>query len=69
MSSFPGEVDIAFKAVKKLVDEGLAIYDDELKNRRNFKDQKLKFLVKTESKIQRLKPSRCFAKKVHSMII
>jgi len=40
--SLPGEEAIAFKAAKKLVDEGIASYDEELKIKRNFKAQKEK---------------------------
>ena len=37
MSVLPGEVPSAFKAAKKLIDTGIASYDEELKIRRNFK--------------------------------
>ena len=40
--SLSGEEAIAFKAAKKLVDEGIASYDKELKIKRNFKSQKEK---------------------------
>ena len=58
MSAFPGEVDTAFKTVKKLVDKGLVIYDDELKNRRNLKDQKgiIKIKISCKKGIKNSKP-------------
>ena len=37
ISAFPLEVPIAFKFCKKLIDEGIASYDEELKIDRNFK--------------------------------
>lgn len=37
MVALPGEVPIAFQVAKKLIDEGLAVYDDDLKIKRNFK--------------------------------
>jgi hypothetical protein len=33
-----GEVGIAFKVAKELVSQGIAIYDEELKLGRNFKE-------------------------------
>ena len=36
--SKPGEVSIAFKVANQLVKEGIAIYDEELKLERNFKE-------------------------------
>jgi len=44
---FPEKVDIAFRAIKKLIDEGLAIHDDELKIRRNLEEEngKIKIII------------------------
>ena len=59
MIAFPGEVDTAFKAAQKLVDEGLAINDDELRITKNIKDQKGKIIINISSKkgIQVSKPN------------
>ena len=59
MIAFPAEVDTAFKAAQKLVDEGLAINDDELRITKNIKDQKGKIIIKISSKkgIQVSKPN------------
>lgn len=58
MSSFPGEVDTACKAAQKLIDEGLSIYDDELKFSRNIKDQmgKIKIIISSKKGIQASNP-------------
>ena len=40
MVALPGEIPTAFKASKKLIDEGIAQYDEELKIERNFKAEK-----------------------------
>lgn len=37
MVALPDEVPIIFQVAKKLIDEGLAVYDEELKIKRNFK--------------------------------
>lgn len=44
---FPEKVDIAFRAINKLIDEGLVIHDDDLKIRRNLKEQngKIKIII------------------------
>ena len=59
MNVLPGEVGTAFKAAKKLVDDGLAIYDDELKIKRNFKAEKgkTKIFISLKKKIQVPKPT------------
>ena len=59
MIAFPGEVDTAFKAAQKLVDEGLAINDDQLRITKNIKDQKGKIIINISSKkgIQVSKPN------------
>ena len=59
MIAFPGEVDTAFKAAQKLVDEGLSINDDELRITKNIKDQKGKIIINISSKkgIQVSKPN------------
>ena len=40
MVALPGEIPTAFKAAKKLIDGGIALYDEELKIKRNFKAEK-----------------------------
>ena len=40
MVALPGEIPTAFKAAKKLIDGGIALYDEELKIKRNFKVEK-----------------------------
>ena len=40
MTALPGDVPTAFKAAKKLIDERIAMYDEELKIKPNFKEGK-----------------------------
>ena len=45
MVTLPGDVPTCFKAAKKLIDQGIAMYDEELKIKRNFKASKGKTKV------------------------
>jgi len=65
MAALPGDVATAFKAAKKLVEEGIALYDEELKIERNFKLGK----GKTKTFISLKKRPEPIPPKINTLII